>query len=893
MSTNIHLAIFLTSRLLAVLLVATPFCFAASPPGPVLKHVLVLHSYNQGYPFTDRENEGIHSVLDPQADWLEPHVVYMDTKRVTDSNYFEALNQLYRVQFANVRFDAVLAADNDALLFAVKYRTNLLANAPIIFSGINDFSQDMLAGQTAITGVIEASDYSETIKVALRLRPGARKVDVVVDGTTTGLAHKQAMERLAPDFQGRAEIAVYSLAEQSMPELLERLRGLSGEHVVLLLSHYLDRTTGRVYFHKESLELILKASAVPVFVVNETRLSHGVVGGKLVNGASQGRSAAEMLLRVLRGEEASRIPILTNSPNRWMFDYAALRRWNIPENRLPPGSLIINRPLSFYDQHRPVLLAATGVSLVFVVIIGALSFNISRRRRAEHALRESNQRLANFFDKARDAMFIADVETGVLLDANESAEQITGRSKKELIGLHQSKLHPPDQEEFLKEEFRKQVHLANGKLVEGEVITSAGLRVPVEINSSIIELANGKRVIQGIFRDITERKRLEDQLRQAQKMDAIGQLAGGVAHDFNNILTVIHGHLGLVLAAPELSPETRESLNELSTASDRAGHLTRQLLTFSRRQPFQMRSLDLQRVVEDVSKLLRRLLGEHIDMRFNYAPEPIGVEGDASMMEQIVLNLAINARDAMPQGGQLVISTAMVDVDEANARHHAQARPGRFACLTVSDTGCGMDEATLMRIYEPFFTTKEIGKGTGLGLATVYGVVQQHRGWIEVYSVPGEGTNFRVFLPVCSRRDPSAVASLAPPSAASGGQETILVVEDETSLRRLVVKCLSRQGYRLLEAASGVEALDVWGKHRHEIDLVLTDMVMPEGMNGKELVERLVADKPSLKAIYSSGYSLDVTGGDLTLEEGENFLPKPYDPATLAKTVRKRLDQKW
>lgn len=547
---------------------------------------------------------------------------------------------------------------------------------------------------------------------------------------------------------------------------------------------------------------------------------------------------------------------------------------------------------SFYDRHRPVLLAATGVILIFVVIIGALSFNIARRRRAEHALRESNQRLANFFDQARDAMFIADVETGVLLDANARAEQITGRSKKELIGLHQSKLHPPDQEELLKEAFRKRVQTADGSLVEGEVITSAGLRVPVEINSSIIELANGKRVIQGIFRDITERKRLENQLRQAQKMDAIGQLAGGVAHDFNNILTVIHGHLGLLLAAPELSPEMRESLNELSTASDRAGHLTRQLLTFSRRQPFQMRSLDLKHVVEDVSKLLRRLLGEHIDMRFNYAPAPIGVEGDAGMMEQIVLNLAINARDAMPQGGQLVISAAVLDVDEAYAQDHAGAYPGRFACLTVSDTGCGMDEATLKRIYEPFFTTKEIGKGTGLGLATVYGVIQQHRGWIEVTSTPGKGTTFRVLLPLCAKHVGPVSPPSSPPSQASGGQETILVVEDEASLRRLVVKCLSRHGYRLLEAASGVEALAVWGKHRHEIDLVLTDMVMPEGMNGKELVERLLADKPTLKAIYSSGYSLEMASVDLKLEEGENFLPKPYDPATLAKTVRNRLDQK-
>ena len=372
-------------------------------------------------------------------------------------------------------------------------------------------------------------------------------------------------------------------------------------------------------------------------------------------------------------------------------------------------------------------------------------------------------------------------------------------------------------------------------------------------------------------------------------MDAIGKLAGGVAHDFNNILTVIHGHASLLLAGGKLSELPTKSAQQIVHAADRAAGLTRQLLTFSRRQVMQPRRLDVNDVVGNMTKLLDRILGEDIILQVDNSPTPALVQADASMLEQVVLNLAVNARDAMPKGGQLHIAITKVDVDDQHVAHRTDARPGKFACLTVSDTGCGISPENLPRIFEPFFTTKQVGKGTGLGLATVYGVARQHQGWVEVDSQLDHGTTFRCFFPCVA--DAGAKLESKPVEAVPrGGTETILVVEDESPVRELVCTILQGHGYKILEAESGVKALDVWRSHRDSIDLVLTDVVMPDRMNGWELAETLLAERPDLKVIFTSGYSDDVVGREFVMQQGSRFLQKPNDPKKLAATVRKCLD---
>ncbi len=392
------------------------------------------------------------------------------------------------------------------------------------------------------------------------------------------------------------------------------------------------------------------------------------------------------------------------------------------------------------------------------------------------------------------------------------------------------------------------------------------------------------QVVHCYAEDITERLNLEAQLRQAQKMESVGQLAAGVAHDFNNILTIIQGHAGLMNSEPALDANLAESARQIALAAERAANLTRQLLMFSRKQIMQPQLLNLNEVTNNLSKMLRALIGEQVTLKRHTSDDLPPVCGDPGMMEQILVNLSVNARDAMPRGGTISISTHFVEIDRSYVQRHPEAREGNFICLSVSDTGHGMDSMTLARIFEPFFTTKEIGKGTGLGLATVYGIVQQHQGWVEVESQVGQGTTFKVFLPIATKAAPRdrAAKSLDVP----GGDETILVVEDEPALRELIQEILEKKGYRVLEAATGPQALKLWDQHKDDIDLLLTDMMMPEGLSGRELAERVLQDRADLKVIYSSGYSLDVVGQEPPITEGAIFLQKPYDPDTIARAVR-------
>ena len=400
----------------------------------------------------------------------------------------------------------------------------------------------------------------------------------------------------------------------------------------------------------------------------------------------------------------------------------------------------------------------------------------------------------------------------------------------------------------------------------------------------------GSRIVHAYVEDVTERLSLEAQLRQSQKMESVGQLAAGVAHDFNNMLTIIQGHSGMLLTKESLSPELLDSVQAVYFASERAANLTRQLLMFSRKNVMQPKPLDLREVVAHLSKMLERLLGATIRLELNAPPYIPLVHGDTGMIEQVLMNLSVNARDAMPKGGKLTISTSPVEIDERYAATHPEARPGSFVCLRVSDTGTGMDAMTLRRIFEPFFTTKEVGKGTGFGLATVYGIVKQHGGWVEVTSQLDAGSTFNVFFPAGMELVSSLPAESEAETEIRGGKETILVVEDEPVLRDMANLILTECGYAVLEAATGAEALRVWDRHKDKIHLLLTDMVMPEGMSGMELAQRLCAVRPQLKVIFASGYSMDDLDTNFLREGQAVFLQKPYTHVTLSKAVRECLD---
>jgi signal transduction histidine kinase/CheY-like chemotaxis protein len=410
-----------------------------------------------------------------------------------------------------------------------------------------------------------------------------------------------------------------------------------------------------------------------------------------------------------------------------------------------------------------------------------------------------------------------------------------------------------------------------------------GSEVPVEVSLSYVEIDEGVFAIAFVS-DISQRKHLEEQLLHAQKMEAVGRLAGGVAHDFNNMLTVISGYNRMILDELSTMDPLRGYAEEILKAADRAGALTNQLLAFSRRQIMQPRVINVNAVMIQTQKMLQRLIGEDIELVLNLGTNVGNIKADPGHVEQAIVNLAVNARDAMPLGGRLTIETADVVLDETYARTHLGVKPGAFTMIAVSDTGHGMDAETRRHIFEPFFTTKEKGKGTGLGLATVYGMVKQTNGDIWVYSEPGQGTTFKLYFPQVSEPLSDGSSGDAALARRSGG-ETILVVEDEKAVRDLTVRILQQLGYTILTASSGAEALAISQSHAGPIDLLLTDVVMPN-MSGRQLADKLQASRPDTKVLFLSGYTENTVVHHGVLDAGVEFLPKPFSRENLSRKLR-------
>jgi two-component system, cell cycle sensor histidine kinase and response regulator CckA len=510
------------------------------------------------------------------------------------------------------------------------------------------------------------------------------------------------------------------------------------------------------------------------------------------------------------------------------------------------------------------------------------------RTQMEAALRSSEERFSKAFRASPVALAILQQSDGVFVDVNDRFAELAGGTRESVIGQPIFSL-PLWSEAGTRA--RIEQFLADGEPLSNwqSQIVGPGERKRMALLSAESFLLGEEPCVLMMTEDISERVNLEGQLRQAQKMEAIGQLAAGVAHDFNNLLTVIQGYTQLLQATQTPGSLGQEALGKIIAAIQRAAQLTSQLLTFSRKQVAQPKSVDLNKVVTSVSGMLRPLLGENVRLDWQAAAALPAILADAAMLEQVLVNLAVNARDAMPRGGDLVVRTSSCHFDEQEAHYRPQARAGQFVCLQVQDSGCGMDAPTMERIFDPFFTTKGVGKGTGLGLATVYGIVKQHDGWVEVTSQVGVGTTFKVFLPAI-QIEASQTEFVTNTGEVRGGDETILLVEDEPALRELVTKVLRHYGYQVIEAAHGKQAIQVWRDLAPKPALLLTDMMMPEGMTGWELAEHIRGESPEVKVVFTSGYSPEIFDGDVKLDGRANFLPKPFHPRILARTVRECLD---
>ncbi len=512
--------------------------------------------------------------------------------------------------------------------------------------------------------------------------------------------------------------------------------------------------------------------------------------------------------------------------------------------------------------------------------------DITERKRAEEALRESKDTLQALID-ASPAAIIAVDHDGRVKTWNAAAEQIFGWSEKEVLGqpfLWAPEEHYPEHQ-YLRE-----------RVSRGEIFTGVEVRrqkkdgtlMNVSISGAPLHDAQGNVTgIMAIITDITDRKNLEYQFRQAQKMEAIGRLAGGIAHDFNNILTAIFAFGGLLLNRTGQDDPRRAGLEQIKKAAEQAALLTQQLLAFSRQQVLEPKVLDLNALVGEMEKMLRRIIGDDIELMTVLNPKLGHIEADRSQVEQVVVNLVVNARDAMPQGGNITIETDNAELDESYARQYAYVTPGPYVMLAVSDTGIGMDEETQSHIFEPFFTTKEPGKGTGLGLSTVYGIVKQSGGYIWVRSEPGDGTSFKVYFPL-TKEAPQPADQPATSQRNFKGSEVILLVEDNEMVRDPTREILEESGYTVLPGENAQQALRICSTYKGRISLVITDVIMP-GMSGRDLVKKLASLKPEMKVLYMSGYTEETISHHGVLDSGIAFLRKPFLPDTLLLKVREVL----
>jgi len=509
------------------------------------------------------------------------------------------------------------------------------------------------------------------------------------------------------------------------------------------------------------------------------------------------------------------------------------------------------------------------------------------RNRAENAVRQWEKRFEDLFENTKDILFTMDLD-GNLTSVNKAAEEVMGWPRNEALEMNIKSIVAPEHAALCAECMRRIVNEEPLQHFEIAMLRKDGRKVLLEASARLIRSKGKKDCVQGIARDVTERRQLENMVRQSQKLEAIGRLSGGLAHDFNNLLCVINGHTELLTEALQPDDPAIRNVTQIRKAADSAAALTRQLLAFSRRQVFHPQVVDLNAIVTETERFLARLIDEHIEFHTALDSELGRVAVDPIQIEQVIINLVLNARDAMPKGGKLTIETSNVELEEDHQSKFSQIPAGQYVLLALTDTGCGMNEETQSRIFEPFYTTKEMGKGTGLGLATVYGIVKQSGGFIWVYSEEGRGTTFKVYFPRVA--SPLAEARTSRHIEINKGTETILVVEDAEPLRVLTKQFLTASGYTVLAAANGDEAIQIAQSHPGTIDLLLTDVVMPR-MGGKPLVEQMAQIRPHTRVLYMSGYPNDGIVQAGILANGVALLEKPFTREILSKRVRQALDE--
>ncbi len=851
-------------------------------PIPARRSVLILHSYHHGFTWSDNISAGIREAFSGHTEDVELLFEFMDTRHISSGPYFDALERLLGIKYADRTIEVIVAADDHALNFMLTRGERLFPGVPLVFCSVTGYQPSMREGRQ-LTGLQETLAIEETLATALALHPGTREVAVITDLTRTGQALKAKAEAAFAPYRSR--VSFRYLEDLTVDGLEEEVAELPPGTIVFLFIFSRDRE-GRVFSHEQNLHLLARHCRVPIYSVWEFYLGHGIVGGKLCSGRAEGRMVGELALRILNGASASAIP-LGRSPTLYLFDHRELERFGISRDRLPDGSTVKFAPFSAYEAYKPLIWGAIAIFAVLLGLVGMLIANILRRRRVQHALRDREEDLRITLDSIGDAVIATD-DAGRVTRMNPVAQELTGwprveaagRPLEEIFKILSARTRGPTEnplQRILRE--GDVVGLANDTLL----VARDGTERQIADSGAPIRDPDGK--ITGVvlvFRDVTERYRLEEQLRHAQKMDSIGQLAGGIAHDFNNMLGGVLGYADLLATRLSDNKKLRSHAENIIDTAERAADLTDKLLAFSRKGQLEIVPVDVHACIRNALAILGRSIDRRITLHTDFQARRTVVNGDSGQLQNAILNLGVNARDAMPRGGTATFRTENAYLDEpACASSPFDVVPGEYVAIHVIDTGIGMTPEVAERIFEPFFTTKGVGEGTGLGLATVYGTVKDHTGCLTVYSEPGRGTAFHLYLPL-SQADTMPAAERQEEIVRGTG--CILVVDDEETIRNMAVETLQGLGYEVIAAADGEEGLDLYKRHQDRVDAVLLDVVMPR-MSGRECFRAIRAVDPAAKVLLSSGFTPDASLEALQDEGVSGFIKKPYRRERLSQVL--------
>lgn len=878
---------------------------ASKNPADTVPMIMIVNSYHPWHVWTEDEIDGELEALKKAYPNIFPHIEFMDVKRDPTEANFNCLKEHFGRKYGDIKLDMIIANDNAALDFAVRNRHAYFSNAPIVFAGINGYGALRGTLPPDVTGVVETIDPAGTFDIVFRLQPHVRNVYVITDRTASGIGTRSEIEPVLAAYRERANVRF--LDDLDMEPLLEFLANVEPTDAVYM-TYYNRDGTGRYFGHEESVKMVTAASAAPVYHAYSFSLGLGVVGGRLLDGKTHGRTAARMALAILDGGTADEVPILEKSPCPAMFDFAVMQKFNLPVALLPPDAVLVNRPPGLFGETMRLVLVAAVVILTLSGWVILLLKNIRARKAVEALLighrdeleARVNERTAELRaseEKYRElvqnaaSIILRWKRDGSITFLNEFGQEFFGFSEAEIVGRSVVGTIVPETEStgrnlnalIMEISVNPEKYYTN----INENVTKSGQRVWIQWTNRVVESPDGEKEVFSVGTDITAKKKLEDRLRQAEKMEAVGQLAGGIAHDFNNHLVSIMG-FSEILEEECTDPELRALAARISRSSRSAADLTSKLLAFGLRGACVLTALDVHRILRDVIELLSRSIGKNIVIRENLAAREHVICGDPSQLQNVFFNLAINARDAMPSGGELVFSTAVVELtsDHCGAQSWDVA-PGKYIEIDVSDSGTGIKPELREKIFEPFFTTKPPGRGTGMGLASVYGSVRNHSGLIQLESAENAGTTFKIFLPL--PKEPLTVPPI-PEKRKTRPTFSIhaMIVDDEKDVCDYAEMLLKRMGVSVVAFTDPREALEHYRSNCKKIDIVLIDMMMPD-MDGRQTFLELKAINPKIKAMLISGYSIG-TQAQSVLDAGvKGFLRKPFATSELAEKLKEVL----